>query len=58
MDGALWEYTFRGMHAVNLGFVASQRGYALNLVAPGSGWAEARALFERFKHSFRVTARA
>jgi hypothetical protein len=53
---ALWEYTWRDgsdLHAVDLGFVAGGRGYALNFQTREPDWARSQALFEQLKAAFQ-----
>lgn len=56
-DAAMWEYEYAEggdrFHAYNLGFVAGDRGYALNYQTPASTWDEMRDLFEGFRSSFQ-----
>ena len=54
---AAWEYVYSAggaqLHAVDLGFVAGSRGYALNFQAREQDWARSQSTFERFKESFQ-----
>jgi eukaryotic-like serine/threonine-protein kinase len=52
-DAALWEYTYGGNHAVNLGFVVGDYGYAMNFQTPAESWDSYQDEFEAFKETFR-----
>jgi eukaryotic-like serine/threonine-protein kinase len=52
-DAALWEYTYGGYHAVNLGFVVDEYGFALNLQTPAELWPAYQDELETFKATFR-----
>jgi serine/threonine protein kinase len=52
-DAALWESTYGGVHAVNLGFVVGDYGYALNFVVPEELWNSYQDEFEAFKAGFQ-----
>jgi serine/threonine protein kinase len=52
-DAALWEYTYGGSHAVNLGFVTGDFGFALNFQTPEDEWDDMQDEFEAFKASFQ-----
>ncbi|HYP24294.1 MAG TPA: hypothetical protein VEV43_12035, partial [Actinomycetota bacterium] len=49
---AEWEYTYSGVHAINIGIVTDTNGYALNFQTPAEDWEESQALFEAIKESF------
>jgi len=52
-EAALWEFTFEGQHAYNLGFVVSDdQGYALNLVVPEDQWDASQPAWEQVRDSF------
>lgn len=55
-EAAEWEYTYEDgaaqLHAINLGVVAGEYGYALNFQTPVNDWEESQALFEAIKESF------
>jgi hypothetical protein len=54
---AIWEYRYRDggamLHAYNLGFVAGDRGYALNVQTPPSDWERMEPMFEDLVRTFR-----
>ena len=54
-DAALWEYTYQGLHASNLGIVTPDRGYALNFQTAEGRWDDRQAIRDAFESSFRVT---
>lgn len=55
-DASLWEFTYRDggteLHAVDLGFVTGEYGFALNFQTHEDDWAASESLFEVFKASF------
>lgn len=51
-DAAIWEYTFEGMHADNLGFVVGDTGYALNFTTRRGEWDATDELRQAFRESF------
>ena len=51
-DAAIWEYTYEGVRADNLGFVVGDTGYALNFVAGAGQWDDTESLREGFRESF------
>jgi hypothetical protein len=56
-EAALWEYTWGGeqaLHAINLGFVTGEYGFALNYQAPEADWDALQETFETFKDTFRA----
>jgi serine/threonine protein kinase len=52
MDAAIWEFTFDGRHAADLGFSDGNRGYALNLVAGEDRWDALADTWQAFQDSF------
>ena len=58
-NAALWEYRYSEggaeLHAVDLGFVIDDDGYALNYQTHQEDWAAGQSTFEDFKASFRPT---
>lgn len=55
-DAALWEYTYRGLHATNLGIVTPDRGYALNFQTAEGRWDDRQDIRDGFESSFRIGA--
>lgn len=52
-DASHWEYTWgSGLHAVNLGFVTGEYGFALNYQAPEDAWRGLQDVFNTFKETF------
>ncbi|MCU1487907.1 MAG: Serine/threonine protein kinase [Actinomycetia bacterium] len=51
---AIWEFTFEGQHAADLGFTDGDRGYALELVAADSRWDALQDTFQAFQDGFEV----
>ena len=54
-EAAVWEYRWRDsnlLHAINLGFVTGERGYALNFQTREPDWERSRDLFEAMKERF------
>lgn len=54
-EASHWEYTWGDdvtYHAVNLGFVTGDYGFALNYQAPESSWADLQDDFEQIRDSF------
>lgn len=51
-EAAIWEYTFSGRHADNLGFVIDDTGYALNFVTGTDSWDDTADLREGFRAGF------
>jgi len=55
---AVWEYTYAGggaaLRAVDLGFIAGNRGFALNFQTPASDWDRLQPVFAAFKASFKA----
>ena len=58
LEAAIWEFTYRRgsttLHAVDLGFVTSTHGFALNFQTTEGDWQESQPVFESFKASFEV----
>ena len=52
-DAAIWEYTYEGVRADNLGFVVGDTGYALNFVTSQSNWDDTEGLRDSFRDSFQ-----
>ena len=53
-EAAIWEYTYQGLHATNLGIVTPGRGYALNFQTGASRWEDRQDIREAFESSFRI----
>jgi serine/threonine protein kinase len=53
-DAAIWEFTFEGQHASDLGFTDGDRGYALELVAAEARWDDLQDTFQAFQDGFEV----
>jgi hypothetical protein len=55
-DAALWEFTYSeggaDLHAVDLGFVTGNYGFALNFQTRSDAWTGSQKTFERFQASF------
>jgi len=54
-DAALWEYTYEGLRATNLGFVTPDRGFALNFQTIEGRWDDRQDIRDAFESGFRVT---
>jgi hypothetical protein len=54
LDGAIWEYTYAGQHAINHGFVTDDVGFALNFVTAEEDWESSQDLFEQLADSFEL----
>ena len=54
MRGAIWEFTYSGQRAIDLGFVTDEYGFALNFQTPAGRWASMQDIFEQFQESFEV----
>ena len=55
-NAAVWEFTYGSgttVHATNLGFVTSGRGYALLFQTPEAIWASSQGLNQQFRDAFR-----
>ncbi len=55
-DAAVWEYTYQGLHASNLGFVTPGRGFALNFQTIEDRWDDRQDIRDAFESGFRLTA--
>ncbi|CAN5640550.1 hypothetical protein BH24ACT26_BH24ACT26_10350 [soil metagenome] len=59
-DASLWEFTYSDggtdLHAVDLGFVTGDYGFALNFQTRAENWASSQDIFEAFKASFEAPA--
>ena len=57
-DGAIWEFTYEDggaeLHALNLGFVTADRGYALFFQTQDDEWDESQDTFEVFQETFEL----
>jgi hypothetical protein len=55
-EAAIWEYTYRGQRATNIGIIADDidTGYALNFQAPAGRWDELEAVREAFEKGFTI----
>ncbi|HEV2809511.1 MAG TPA: serine/threonine-protein kinase [Acidimicrobiales bacterium] len=53
-DAALWEYTYKGLHATNLGIVTPNRGYALNFQTAEGRWDDRQTIRDAFESAFRI----
>jgi hypothetical protein len=53
-DGARWEYTYSGQHAVNLGFVTDSYGFALNFQTAAGDWSASQDLWHQLQQGFRL----
>jgi serine/threonine protein kinase len=55
---AIWEFTYQdggaNLHAVDLGFIAGNYGFALNFQSHAADWEAMQPTFERFKESFKA----
>ncbi|MCU1375934.1 MAG: Serine/threonine protein kinase [Actinomycetia bacterium] len=51
---AIWEFTFEGQHAADLGFREGNRGYALNLVTGADRWDDLAEVWQAFQDGFQV----
>jgi hypothetical protein len=51
---ALWEYTYRGQHATNLGIVTPGPGYALNFQTAESRWGASQGIRQAFEAGFTI----
>ena len=56
-DAAVWEFTYSDggadLHAIDLGFVTGDYGFALNFQTRAEDWTSSQRTFERFQASFR-----
>ncbi|MDP8987549.1 MAG: hypothetical protein M3N11_04285, partial [Actinomycetota bacterium] len=55
-DAAIWEYTYQGQHATNLGFVAGDYGFALNFQTAQDRWNARQDVRRAFEAGFRPPA--
>jgi hypothetical protein len=55
-DAAIWEYTFEGKHADNLGFVIGDTGFALNFVTAMDRWDSSGDVHDAFRSGFEPAA--
>jgi hypothetical protein len=57
-QAAIWEYTYSDggadLHAVDLGFVTGNYGFALNFQTHAPDWGSMQSTFDRFKSSFKA----
>ena len=55
-EAAEWEYTYvdggAELHAINIGIVTDDHGYALNFQTPADDWEESQPLLEAIEESF------
>ncbi len=51
---AIWEYTYQGNHATNLGFVTDDYGFALNFQTAEERWDDRQGLRRAFEAGFDV----
>jgi eukaryotic-like serine/threonine-protein kinase len=55
-DAAVWEFTYSdegtSLHAIDLGFVTDEYGFALNFQTRAEDWTSSQRIFERFQASF------
>ncbi|MCU1377303.1 MAG: Serine/threonine protein kinase [Acidimicrobiales bacterium] len=56
LDAAMWEFTFEGLHAADLGFSDGDRGYALYLVAGEDRWDDLADTRQAFQDGFEISA--
>ena len=54
-DAAIWEFTFSGQRADNLGFVVGDTGYALNFVTDEGAWDDYEDVRDAFRSGFEAT---
>ena len=55
-DAAIWEYTYEGQHATNLGVVAADDlGFALNFQTGEDRWDDRQGIRRAFEAGFRLT---
>ncbi len=55
-EAAIWEYTYQGQRATNIGIIADDidTGYALNFQAPAGRWDELEEVREAFEAGFTI----
>ncbi len=51
---AIWEYTYQGNHATNLGFVTDDYGFALNFQTAEERWNDRQGIRRAFEAGFKV----
>jgi serine/threonine protein kinase len=51
---AIWEFTFEGRHAADLGFGDDDRGYALNFVTDAARWDDRADTWQAFQDGFAI----
>ncbi len=55
---AIWEFTYQdrgaNLHAIDLGFIAGNYGFALNFQTHAEDWQAMQPTFERFEESFKA----
>ncbi len=54
-DAAVWEYTYEGQHATNLGVVTDDLGFALNFQTDEDRWDDRQDVRRAFEAGFRLT---
>ena len=54
-EAAIWEFTFSGQHADDLGFVVGDTGYALNFVTDEDAWDDYEDVRDAFRAGFEPT---
>ena len=58
-DAAEWEFTYTeggaALHALDLGFVTGERGYALYFQTRADRWEEMQPVFDRMRSSFEIS---
>jgi hypothetical protein len=54
-DAAIWEYTYLGKHATNLGAVTDSLGFALNFQTDEARWDDRQAIRRAFEAGFRLS---
>ena len=54
-DAAIWEFTFEGQHADDLGFVVGDTGFALNFVTDEDAWDDYDDVRQAFRDGFEPT---
>jgi predicted Ser/Thr protein kinase len=58
-DAAIWEWTYkveRELHAINLGWVDGERGYALNFQTRAADWDRSQDLWDALQEGFETPA--
>ncbi len=54
-DAAVWEYTYEGQHATNLGVVTDSLGFALNFQTGEDRWDDRQDIRQAFEAGFRLS---